>query len=70
MARAYLVFGDIEGKLLVLRVECARCSRKGRYSVRRLIAQYGRRASMMKWKEQLAGDCPKREAPQLHDRSD
>ena len=36
MARTYLVFGDIDGKLDVLRVECARCQRKGRYSVRRL----------------------------------
>jgi len=33
MARTYLIFGDIEGKLGVLRVECTRCSRKGRYSV-------------------------------------
>jgi hypothetical protein len=41
MARTYLVFGDIEGKLDVLRVECARCQRKGRYSVRRLIEKYG-----------------------------
>jgi len=49
MAGAYLIFGDIEGKLSVLRVECTRCSRKGRYSVRRLIAQYGRNARMMKW---------------------
>ena len=49
MARTYLIFGDIEGKLSVLRVECTRCSRKGRYSVRRLIAQYGRNARMMKW---------------------
>jgi hypothetical protein len=30
MARTYLVFGDIDGKLDVLRVECARCQRKGR----------------------------------------
>jgi len=42
MARTYLVFGDIEGKLDVLRVECGRCQRKGRYSVRRLIKKYGR----------------------------
>jgi hypothetical protein len=62
MARTYLVFGDIEGKLDVLRVECARCERKGRYSVRRLIEKYGRNANMMKWKEQLNGDCPKRDA--------
>jgi hypothetical protein len=25
---------------------------------------------MMKWKEQLNGDCPKRDSPQLHDRCD
>ena len=54
----------------MLRVECTRCSRKGRYSVRKLIAQYGRNASMMGWKERLAGDCPKRNATQLHDRCD
>ena len=43
MARSYLVFGDIEGKLDVLRVECTRCGRKGRYHVRKLIDKYGRR---------------------------
>jgi len=31
MARTYQIFGDIEGKLDVLRVECTRCERKGRY---------------------------------------
>jgi hypothetical protein len=63
MSRTYLVFADIEGKLDVLRVECARCQRKGRYSVRMLIDKYGRNANMMKWKEQLNGDCPKRDTP-------
>jgi hypothetical protein len=61
-ARTYLVFGDIEGKLDVLRVECTKCARRGRYSVRRLIEKYGRRGNMMIWKEQLNGDCPKRDA--------
>ena len=70
MVRGYLVFGDIEGKLNVLRVECGRCGRKGRYNVRGLIEKYGREGHMMKWKEQLNGDCPKRDAPQLHDRCD
>ena len=60
MARTYLVFGDIEGKLEVLRVECTRCPRKGRYSVAKLIEKYGRKANMMKWREQLNGDCPRR----------
>ena len=45
------IFGDIEGKLDGLRVECTRCPRKGRW-------------------EQLNGDYPKRDAPQLHDRCD
>jgi hypothetical protein len=70
MARAYLVFGDIEGKLGILRIECTRCARKGRYDVRKLIEKYGRKANMMKWREMLNGDCPKRDAPQLHDRCD
>ena len=26
------------------------------------IEKYGRKANMMKWKEQLNGDCPKRDA--------
>jgi hypothetical protein len=41
--RGYLIFGDIEGTLDVLRVECTKCARMGRYSV-------------MKWREQLNGD--------------
>jgi len=50
VARTYLTFGDIEGKLDVLRVECTRCQRKGRYIVAKLIDKYGRRANMMKGK--------------------
>jgi hypothetical protein len=68
MARTYLVFGDIEGKLDVLRVEWTRCHRKGRYSVRRLIDKYGRHGNMMKWCEMLNANCPKRDAPQLRER--
>jgi hypothetical protein len=68
--RNYLTFGDIEGKLDMLRVECTRCSRKGRYSVAKLIEKYGRRGNMMKWCEQLNGDCPKRDSHQLRERCD
>ena len=70
MARTYLIFGDIEGKLNVLRVECTKCPRKGRYNVHKLIEKYGRKANMMKWKEQLNGDCPRRHAHGLHERCD
>jgi hypothetical protein len=37
MSRTYLVFGDIEGKLDTLRVECIKRDRRGRYSVAKLI---------------------------------
>src|SRR5262245_23061074 len=70
MPRTYLIFGDIEGKLDVLCVECTKCARKGRYSVRKLIEKYGRKANMMKWKEQLNGDCPRRDAHSMHERCD
>jgi hypothetical protein len=47
MSRGYLVFGDIEGKLDALRVECTKCDRKGRYSVaKRRTIQAGIAASL------------------------
>src|SRR5262249_32148795 len=68
--RTYPVFADIEGKLDVLRVECTKCPRKGRYSVHKLIEKYGRKGNMMKWKEQLNSDCPRRDAHSMHERCD
>jgi hypothetical protein len=46
--RDHLTFGDIEGKLDMLIVECTRCPRQGRYSVAKLIAEHGRHGNMMK----------------------
>jgi hypothetical protein len=45
------------------------CARKGRYHVQRLIEVYGRKGNLMKWKEQLNGDCPRRDS-RLQDRCD
>ena len=45
MPRTYLIFGDIEGKLDVLRVECSKCGRKGHYQVHKLIAKTAVRAT-------------------------
>jgi hypothetical protein len=59
MPRTYLIFGDIEGKLGVLRVECTKCDRKGRYHVDKLIEKFGRKGNMSKWVSELKGDCPK-----------
>ena len=68
--RNYLIFGDIEGALDTLRVECTKCVRRGRYSVRQPIEKYGRKTNMIKWKEQLNGDCPMRDAHSMHERCD
>jgi hypothetical protein len=40
------------------------------YYVHRLIEKHGRKANMMKWREQLNGDCPKRDALSLYERCD
>jgi hypothetical protein len=69
MARTYLVFGDIQGKLDVLRVECRRCDRKGRYSVAKLIEKHGRKGNLMVWREMPNADCPRRDA-RINDRCD
>jgi len=70
MPRTYLTFGDIDGKLDVLNVECTRCPRRGRYNVASLVAKHGRNGSMTKWVSGLKGDCPKRDANDLRDRCD
>jgi hypothetical protein len=52
------------------RVECAKCDRKGRYSVAKLIEKHSRNGNLSKWREQLNGDCPKRDAAGLQNRCD
>jgi hypothetical protein len=68
MPRTNLIFGDIGGKFDVLRVECTRCDRKGRYSVAKLIEKHGRKGNLMVWR-MLNADCPRRDA-RIHDRCD
>jgi hypothetical protein len=53
-----------------LEVRCGRCDRHGSLSLSRLIAQQGRGAAVPDVPRALVGDCPKREAFNLHDRCD
>jgi hypothetical protein len=39
---AAIIFSDLIGKLDVLRVECPKCGRSGRYRLADLISRYGR----------------------------
>jgi hypothetical protein len=45
-------------------------ARTGVYYLHRLIEKHGRKGNMMKWKELLNGDCPKRDAHSLQERCD
>jgi hypothetical protein len=49
---------------------CAARMAAARYHVRKLIEKYGRMGNLMKWREMLNADCPKRETFQLHGRCD
>jgi hypothetical protein len=69
MSRGYVVFGDIEGKLDVPRVECTKCGRGGHHGVARLIEKHGRESNLMAWRETLNADCPRRDA-RINDRCD
>jgi hypothetical protein len=70
MARDYLAFRDIEGKLEWLNVECTKCPRKGRYSVANLIETYGRDGNMQTWRRSLTEGCARREAWHVYEGCD
>lgn len=53
-----VTFSDLEGKIDVLRVECEKCGRSGRYSVANLVAKHGRDARMTDFRTYLTRDCP------------
>jgi hypothetical protein len=58
-----IVFGDLIGKLEVLRVTCEKCERDGRYILARLIRQRGRHGKLVDWLDELTADCPKKKSP-------
>ena len=37
-----IIFGDLIGKLDLLRIECPKCGRSGRYRLADLLMRYGR----------------------------
>src|SRR6266516_4005783 len=42
-----IIFGDLIGKLEMLRVECPKCGRSGRYRLADLIMRYGRNGRLI-----------------------
>ena len=60
--------GDLAAVRL-LEVRCGRCGRYGRESIARLIERYGRETRLPDLRNQLAADCPNRQAG-IHERCD
>jgi hypothetical protein len=44
------------GKLTVVRVECSKCGRFGRYPLHRLIDQHGGNGTIIAWLDALTAD--------------
>jgi hypothetical protein len=53
-----IIFGDLTGKLDVLRIECPKCGRSGRYKVPLLVVQYGR--MVFTFLDEIAADGPRK----------
>jgi hypothetical protein len=46
----------------VLRIECPKCERVGRYRVADLIARYGRDEKLLAWTDEVTANCARRRA--------
>ena len=62
-----VVFGDLVGKLDVLRVACPKCDREGQYPLHRLIERRGRDGKVLDWLDELTPDCPRKRAASISD---
>jgi hypothetical protein len=62
-----IIFGDLIGKLDVLRVTCNKCERAGRYRLDRLIKECGREVKITDWLDEITADCPKKSAHNWND---
>jgi hypothetical protein len=58
-----ITFGDLVGRIDVLRVACSKCERVGQYRVARLIERHGADMGLPDWKDEITADCPLRATP-------
>jgi len=61
------IFGDLVGRLDVLRVSCAKCDRRARYNVRWLIEDHGRDVRVTDWLVEITADCPRKRSINMRD---
>jgi hypothetical protein len=62
-----IIFGDLVGKLPVVRMTCTKCPRQGRYILFRLLRAHGKNAKVIDWVDVITADCPKRIANNMND---
>ena len=57
-----IIFGDLVGKLRILRLDCPKCGHWGQYLVDRLVIRYRHDRKVPEWMEGLLVDCPRMQA--------
>ena len=62
-----IIFGDLIGKLDVVRVVCSKCERGGAYRLERLIMSRGRDAKIIDWLDEISKDCPRKSGRNMND---
>ncbi len=62
-----IIFADLLGKLIVLRIECDKCGWSGSYRLAQLIARYGRNEKVFTWIDEITADCPRKQAQRESD---
>jgi hypothetical protein len=58
---------DLIGQLYVVRIECDKCDRRGRYSLASVVEQIGIDGKLTDWLQQLTWDCLSKRLPGLSD---
>jgi hypothetical protein len=57
-----ITFGDLIGKLDILRVECPKCGRSGRYRLADLIMRYGQDEKLFAFTADVTANCARKQA--------
>ena len=55
-----IIFGDLIGKLDVLRIECPKCGRSGRYRLADLISRYGHDSKLFTFTDEAMANCERK----------
>jgi hypothetical protein len=57
-----IIFSDLIGKLVVLRIECPTCDRRGQYQLADPIMRYGRNEKLFVFTADITANCTRKHA--------